>query len=264
MVHAQPMEWVMWVMMTLDWWQVCWAFERWGWAIPEKLCWVRDTHCCWEGGNDCQCSQTHLSCFQRPHWECKAAPASATQTVWYTNRHITCTHKDLLSSNVCVYVFVSMCVSIYVCLPGALAPLTTSFPIMLDRSLVERCCCCCCLCYTVWLPGSPLGTGNDKDNILTNSHKHTCTHMRTHDCLSLLVNINHLLWQAEEFQGLRTEHLCVYSVHMWCCASFKFGYKSTLVFLCAFVSLCYWITVNLIYRRMREAVSVKVKFLFSL
>lgn len=205
MVHAQPMEWVMWVMMTLDWWQVCWAFERWGWAIPEKLCWVRDTHCCWEGGNDCQCSQTHQSCCQRPHWECKVAPASSTQTVWYTNRHITCTHKDLLSSTVCVYVFVSMCVSIYVCLPGALAPLTTSCPIMLDRSLVERCCCCCCccLCYTVWLPGSPLGTGNDKDNILTNSHKHACAH--TYDCLSLLVNINHLLWQAEEFQGLSNE-----------------------------------------------------------
>lgn len=201
MVHAQPMEWVMWVMMTLDWWQVCWAFERWSWAIPEKLCWVRDTHCCWEGGNDCQCSQTHLSCCQRPHWECKVAPASSTQTVWYTNRHITCTHKDLLSSTVC------LCVCVYVCVYICVSPwsLSTTYHILSNHAWQKLGGEMLLLLLPLlhWLPGSPLGTGNDKDNILTNSHKHACAH--THDCLSLLVNINHLLWQAEEFQGLSNE-----------------------------------------------------------
>ena len=76
----------------------------------------------------------------------------------------------------CVCVCVYVCLQ-YECFPGAVAPLTTCCPIMLDRGLVERT-CCRCLCYTVWLPGSPLGTGNDKTH--THRHTHRHTHTDTH------------------------------------------------------------------------------------
>lgn len=76
---------------------------------------------------------------------------------------------------------VCVCLGVYHCVPEAFAPLTTCCPIMPDSGVVGRfsccCCCCCCLCYTVWLPTSTLGTGNNKKCL--HAHTHTPAHART-------------------------------------------------------------------------------------
>lgn len=190
------MEWLMWVMMTLDWSLVCWGFERWDGAIPEKLCWVRLTLL--RGSAIMILRVVGLICLlvMVPLRVLNCTGKCNTESVIHVLTH-TCIKS--CSPPVCV------CVCAHERLPGALAPLTTCCPIMLDRGLVERS-CCHCLCYTVWLPGSPLGTGNDKAH--------------TQNCLPFLVNISHLLWQVEVDQALRKDcklFMCVCCTCMACC-----------------------------------------------
>lgn len=64
MAHAQVMQWLMWVMMSLDWSLVCWGVWKMGnpWEVL-----LSQTHTvAWECSNDSQYSQTHLSSCQGP------------------------------------------------------------------------------------------------------------------------------------------------------------------------------------------------------
>lgn len=160
------MKWLMWMIMTLDWSLVCWGFERWNRTIPKKLCWVRHAQLCGRAVMILRAVRLIRLLAMVPLRVLSCTSKCNTESVIDTHTHM---HKELLSSCECVFTCVHKCI------PGALALLTTCCPIMLDRGLVERS-CCRCLCYAVWLPGSPLGTGNDK----ANSQAHARTHAHTH------------------------------------------------------------------------------------